>query len=55
MFPIVNSIVARKCTHPTKIKEIDIPLDLDIVVDVLSLHYDQDLWGADPDMFYPPR
>ena len=49
-------MVARRCTNPTNIKGIDIPLDLEIVVDVMSLHFDQELWGpTDPNIFYPPR
>ncbi len=50
------SVVARRCTHPTTIKGIDIPLDLAIVVDVMSIHYDPELWGpVDPSTFYPQR
>ena len=34
----------------------DIPLNLTIAVDVLSLHYDPELWGpTDPNKFYPLR
>ena len=56
MYPIANTVVARRCTDPTKIKGIDIPLDLEIAVDVMSLHFDNELWGpVDPNIFYPPR
>lgn len=38
------------------IKGIDIPKDLAISVDVLSIHFDQDIWGpVDPNTFYPVR
>nr|QUF59378.1 cytochrome p450 CYP3045C1 [Brachionus angularis] len=56
MFPIANKVVARRCTKATNIKGIDIPEDLAIAVDVLSLHYDADIWGpVDPNQFYPER
>ena len=42
--------------YPTTVKELKIPKDLAIVVDVLSLHYDRELWGpTDPNVFYPER
>jgi hypothetical protein len=35
---------------------IDIPVDLEIAIDVLSLHYDPEIWGPeDPNVFYPQR
>nr|QUF59379.1 cytochrome p450 CYP3045C2 [Brachionus angularis] len=56
MYPIGNSVVARRCTKATNIKSIDIPEDLAIAVDVLSLHYDAEIWGpVDPNQFYPER
>nr|AHL88986.1 cytochrome p450 3045C3 [Brachionus koreanus] len=55
-YPIGNSVVARRCTKKTTIKGIDIPVDTPIAVDVLSIHFDADLWGPhDPNEFYPPR
>ena len=48
--------ITRRCTKATVIKGIDIPLDTDITIDVMSLHYDSELWGPeDPNVFYPPR
>lgn len=33
-----------------------VPSGMNIVVDVLSLHYDPVLWGpVDPELFYPER
>nr|UOU03267.1 cytochrome P450 3045C6-1 [Brachionus rubens] len=56
MYPIGNSIIARRCTEPTSLKGIDIPVDLPIAADVLTIHYDVDLWGpTDPNVFYPAR
>ena len=50
------SVVSRRCTNPTTIKGINIPFDLDIAVDVLSIHYDSELWGPeDPFEFHPER
>lgn len=32
------------------------PADLTIALDVLSIHYDPDIWGpVDPEQFYPER
>ena len=51
-----NSILARRCTTQTNVKGIDIPLDMTIAIDVLSIHYDPNLWGPeDPNIFYPAR
>ncbi len=37
-------------------KGINIPKNTLIVVDVLSVHYDPELWGpVDPNVFYPLR
>nr|UOU03271.1 cytochrome P450 3045C3/4 [Brachionus rubens] len=55
-FPIGNSVVARRCTKATTVNGLDIPLDTPISVDVLSIHFDSELWGpVDPNVFYPPR
>lgn len=48
--------ITRRCTKATVIKGIDIPVDTDITIDVMSLHYDPELWGPeDPDVFCPSR
>ena len=55
-YPTVITAVSRRCTKATKIKVINIPEDLTIAVDVLSIHFDADLWGpVDPYVFYPER
>ena len=59
MFPIANSMVSRKCAVDNL--TIDggnyfIPKGMNIVVDVLSIHYDKVLWGpVDPEIFHPER
>ena len=46
----------RRCVNATQVKGVDIPEDLTIIVDVLSLHYDAEIWGpVDPHIFYPER
>ena len=51
-----KSVVARRCVNQTNIKGIDIPVDTVISIDVLSLHYDPELWGPeDPNVFCPLR
>ena len=56
MFPIANKAITRRATKSTRIKHIDIPEGLSVVVDVLSLHFDPELWGpVDPYEFYPCR
>jgi len=56
LYPIGNTVVARRCTIATNVCGIDIPLDLAIAVDVMSLHMDAEIWGPkDPKEFYPLR
>nr|QVK45587.1 cytochrome P450 [Brachionus paranguensis] len=48
--------MTRRCTKKTNVKGIDIPKDLVIAVDALSVHFDPDVWGpVDPKEFYPER
>nr|UOU03263.1 cytochrome P450 3045C8 [Brachionus rubens] len=54
MYPI--GTLVRRCTKSTTVKGIDIPVDTPISVDVLSIHFDCELWGPnDPNIFYPQR
>lgn len=56
MYPIASPFVTRRCTKPTNIKGLNIPIDLVVAVDVLSLHYDPKYWGSiSPEEFYPLR
>ena len=46
----------RRCVYPTTINGMSIPKDFSIVIDVLSIHFDPELWGpVDPNVFYPLR
>jgi cytochrome P450 family 3 subfamily A len=54
----MNSLrfVNRRCTKATVVKGIQIPEDMTVVVDVLSIHYNPEYWGSvDPNEFYPLR
>lgn len=59
MFPIASTMVSRKCVVDDL--KIDggnyfIPKGVNVVVDVLSIHYDPVIWGpVDPNIFYPER
>ena len=56
MYPIANSVVMRRCTNETQINGLVLPVGLIVMVDVLSIHYDENLWGSvDPGTFYPKR
>nr|ATW72310.1 cytochrome p450 CYP3045C19 [Brachionus calyciflorus] len=48
--------MTRRCTKETNVKGINIPKDLVIAVDTLSIHFDAENWGpVDPNEFYPER
>ena len=59
MFPIANSMVSRKCMVDDLYLDegnYHIPFGMNVVVDVLSIHYDPVIWGpVDPETFYPER
>ena len=60
MYPIGNSMVSRRCIQENIFigndKEYFIPTGTNIVIDVLSIHYNKHLWGpVDPFIFYPNR
>jgi hypothetical protein len=59
MFPIANSMVSRKCMIDDLYIDNGnyyIPKNMNVVVDVLSIHYDPVIWGpVDPEIFYPER
>ena len=49
-------MISRRCTEQTTIKGIHIPVNIPVSIDVLSIHFDPELWGPhDPNEFYPLR
>ncbi|CAF1145873.1 unnamed protein product [Adineta steineri] len=57
MYPIVPIAINRQSTEDFQIKGIGtIPAGTIIGIDMLTLHFDNDLWGpVDPHVFYPER
>ena len=56
MYPIANPNINRRCVNETKINGIDIPKDLIVAVDVLSVHNNSEIWGPlDTSEFHPIR
>lgn len=56
LYPITTSIVGRRCTKPTTINGIDFELDQAVVIDIMSIHLDPEIYGPhDPKLFYPQR
>jgi hypothetical protein len=49
-----QSVVTRRCTKSTNVNGLDIPEDLVVTLDVLSLHYSEEHWN-NPNKFYPER
>jgi cytochrome P450 len=48
--------ITRRATKDTTVKGIPIPEGISVVVDVMSLHFDPEIWGpVDPHEFYPLR
>nr|ATW72301.1 cytochrome p450 CYP3045B3 [Brachionus calyciflorus] len=56
MYPISSNTVNRRCMFATEINGLKIPAGVSVTVDVLSIHYDAEIWGpVDPEEFYPLR
>nr|UOU03275.1 cytochrome P450 3045B1 [Brachionus rubens] len=56
MFPISSNTVNRRCMFSTEVNGVKIPAGVSVTVDVLSIHYNHEIWGpVDPEVFYPPR
>jgi len=55
MYPLASAAVSRHCMEECTIKGVSIPKGIDIVADVWSLHYNEDLWGPDVKEFKPER
>jgi thromboxane-A synthase len=56
MNPIANPVIGRRCTKETIINDIKFEVDIPIVLDVMSVHFNQDYWGnIDVNEFRPER
>jgi len=61
MYPVANSMVSRRCATPGGVvlekdgKEYFVPANVNVVADVLSMHYDTSVWGEDAFTFNPDR
>lgn len=56
LFFFHNSVLTRRCTTPATVKGIDFEKGMVLAIDVLSIHFDQELWGPeDPYVFCPER
>ncbi|KAL5699141.1 hypothetical protein ACHQM5_030082 [Ranunculus cassubicifolius] len=51
--PVV--ILTRRTYKPMKLGDISVPPDMDLVLPILLVHHDHDLWGEDADEFNPER
>jgi cytochrome P450 len=53
---IATPVINRRCTNPTVVENIKMPLDFTVAVDVLTMHFNQDYWGnIDVHEFRPDR
>ncbi|CAB3404526.1 unnamed protein product [Caenorhabditis bovis] len=55
LYPFATAAYSRKCTNSTKIGNIDIEEGTNILVDVITMHTDEDIWGPDAKQFNPER
>ncbi|KAI6190867.1 putative cytochrome P450 CYP13A8 [Aphelenchoides bicaudatus] len=54
--PIAQPVVARRCVAPCRLSnDLLVEKDVDILLDVLSLHVDKEVWGDQADEFWPER
>jgi len=56
MHPIAIQVMNRQCTEDTYVKQVHIQQGTFIQIDVLSVHFNEQLWGPQPvDEFHPER
>ncbi|PIO75472.1 unspecific monooxygenase [Teladorsagia circumcincta] len=55
MYPLAQIANARRCMKATTLGGIPIEKGEFVVADTMSLHYDNEIWGNDADVFRPER
>ncbi|KAI6211226.1 hypothetical protein M3Y96_00411400 [Aphelenchoides besseyi] len=53
--PIASIITSRKCVRDTMIGDVYVEKGTNVILDVLSLHFDKKTWGERANDFYPER
>ncbi|XP_022726081.1 cytochrome P450 CYP749A22-like isoform X2 [Durio zibethinus] len=54
LYPPVNNL-ARSVEHEVQLGKLILPADLQVIVPILALHHDPQLWGDDVNLFKPER
>ncbi|WRX16060.1 Cytochrome P450 - like 10 [Theobroma cacao] len=54
LYPPINSMV-RKVENEVQLGKLILPADLHVVVPIVALHHDPQLWGDDANLFKPER
>jgi cytochrome P450 len=55
LVPIAGAVLNRTCAETTTLGDLTVEKGTHVQVDLLSLHYDKDIWGPDADQFVPDR
>jgi cytochrome P450 family 13 len=55
LYPIATFVVGRECVEPTKLGNVELEKGVYVMCDVLSMHYDKNVWGENAEEFYPER
>lgn len=53
--PIAAMAAGRKCVANTTLGNLQIEKGTDVVLDLLTLHFDKKIWGENADEFRPER
>ncbi|KAI6243205.1 hypothetical protein M3Y99_00144500 [Aphelenchoides fujianensis] len=55
LFPLGEVVTSRRCMKPTELAGIPVEAGVDVLIDVMSIHRDPELWGEDANEFRPER